>query len=115
MLSSMSAIELERAAHDLVGRRLEHAALGVGARVHAEHMAAGRHDLARAGLRIGDDDPRVVERRVLRVGDRAARLEVGDIRRSHALLGIDDGEAEPQPLAVIDDCSWPPRPEAPGA
>ena len=62
--------EVERAAQDLVRRRLEHAALGVGAGVDAEHVPAGRHELARAGLRVGDVDPRVVERGVLRVGDR---------------------------------------------
>ena len=59
-------LEVERAAHRLVGRRLEHAALGVGARVDAEHVAAGRHELARARLRVGSLDPRVVERGVLR-------------------------------------------------
>ena len=53
VLSLMSYSSVERAAHDLVRRRLEHAALGVGARVDAEHVAAGRHQLARAGLRIG--------------------------------------------------------------
>ena len=65
----MSYSRSRRPANDLVGRRLEDAALGVGSRVDAEHVAARRHQLARAGLRIGDDDPRVVERGVAGVGD----------------------------------------------
>ena len=95
--------EVERAADDFVGGRLEHAALGVGARVHAEHVAAGRHQLPRAGARGSeDDDPRVVERRVRCVRDAGARIERGR-RCSGPCRTVDDGEAEPQVLAVGDD------------
>ena len=62
------ALQPGDAAHDLVGRRLVHAALDVGARVDADHVARRRHRVVAdhgqvSGIRVRDHQPGVVERR----------------------------------------------------
>src|SRR5687768_18510118 len=66
-----SGVELEDAAHDLVGRRLPHAARDVGSGIDAHHMARGRDSDQVAGRpdRIGYVEPGII--------DRAARAEIG--------------------------------------
>ena len=92
---------VECAADDRVRRRLEHAALGVGPRVDAEHVPAWRHERRGAGLRIRDADPGRIKRREGAVPlVEAARIEA---RRLGVAVAVDDGETEPLPLAVIDD------------
>src|SRR6185295_12732596 len=77
-------LEAERAAHDLVRRRLVDAALAVGARVDARDVARRRNEDV-ALVRVVDLDPREVVRAVLRIarlgqlvdaaGDRLGRVE----------------------------------------
>ena len=69
----IAMLHAQRAAHDLVGRRLVHAALVVDARVDAGDVAARRHEASPVPARVlelfrrvEDRDPRVVERRVFR-------------------------------------------------
>ena len=94
------------AAHHLVGGRLVHAALDVGARVDAEHVTGRRDRIVgrrrRVGrIRVGDDQPRVVERGVLRVELLPLLLHVG-IVSSGGGGAVEDGEAVAHQLAVVD-------------
>ena len=95
------ALQADDAAHDLVGRRLVHAALDVGARVDAEHVArlAGSGNPAICAqidrIRIGDQQPRMVERRVFGVELLPLRLHVGErvLRRARAVEHGERGSA----------------------
>ena len=85
------ALQADDAAHDLVGRRLVHAALDVGARVDAERRgrsAGSGTSAARSatspGTGRGIEQPRVVERGVLGVELLALGLHVGDACRPAA-------------------------------
>ena len=69
-------LDVERTAHDLVGRRLPDAAGVVGAGPDAGHVTARRDedlDVAVGGGRVVDLDPRVVQRGELRVVHRRRR------------------------------------------
>src|SRR6185436_18476493 len=88
-------LEAERAAHDLVRRRLVDAALAVGTRVDTRDVARRRNEDV-ALVRVIDLDPREVVRAVLRV----ARLrELVDATRDR-LGRIENREAVLARLAV---------------
>ena len=87
--------QLDCAAHDLVGGRLEHAALDVGARVDAERVTARRHVLQRAALRIGDLYPGIVECGVCEL---SVRL-VADRRVEIAMLRLESMTAKRKRLS----------------
>ena len=100
------ALQAGDAAHDLVRRRLVHAALDVGARVDADHVARRRNrivgDLAQVRrIRIGDQQPRVIERRVFRVELLPLVLHVGE-RVQRRPWAVEHGEAIAHQLAMVD-------------
>src|SRR5262249_36257090 len=100
------AVEPGDAEDDLVRWRLVNATIDVGPGVNAQHVARRRHRVDRAGAgrareRIGDEQPGVVQGRVLGVELLTLRLHIGQavVRRRWA---VEHSEAEPQALALLD-------------
>ena len=96
-------------AHDLVGRRLVHAAVDVGPGVDAEHVARRRDRDSRwilaeiGGEGIGDQQPGVVDRGVLGVELLALVLDVGRSSRRPAGTAVEDREPVTHQLAMVDE------------
>ena len=92
----------DRAADDLVGRRLVDAAGVVVAGPDAGHVAGRRHELRLAGERVEDLDPRPVERRVLGVVAGLVDPPLLDLLGVEPWRRVEDGDAVAHELAVGD-------------
>ena len=94
--------EADRAADDLVGRRLVDAAGVVVARPDPGDVAGRRHELRLAGERVEDLDPRPVERRVLAVVAGLVDPPLLDLLGVEPWRRVEDGDAVAHQLAVGD-------------
>ena len=102
--SRLGEVELQadRAADDLVGRRLVDAAGVVVARPDAGDVAGRRHEPRLAGQRVEDLDPRPVQRRVLAVVAGLVDPPLLDLLGVEAGRRVEDGDAVAHQLAVGD-------------
>src|SRR5207248_626462 len=95
-------LERDRAADDLIGRGLVHAAGVVAARPDAGHVAAWRNEIRLAGEGIENLDPGPVEGGVLGVIARLVDPPLADLLRVQPGRGIEDGDPVAHQLAVGD-------------
>src|SRR3954447_23007523 len=94
--------EPDRAADDLVRRRLVHAARVVIARPHSRHVPARRHRPVAARERVEHVDPRVVEGGVLRVVVGAVGAPLLDLLGPEPGRRVEDGHPIAHQRAVVD-------------
>ena len=101
-----NALQPDDAAHDFVGRRLVHAALDVRARVDADDVSRWRNriignlaEIHRIG--IGNQQPRMIERRIFCVVLLALRLHIGK-RVLWRPRTVENGDAITHQLAMTD-------------
>ena len=96
-------LEGDRAADDLVGRRLVDAALAVAAGPDAGEVAGRRHEDRLAGDRVEDLDPGPVEGGVLAVVARLVLAPLLDLLGVVVGRRVEDGHPVAHELAVGDD------------
>ena len=95
-------VEIERAAHDFIGRRLPHAARVVGAGPDAGHVAGRRHEGEQPSHRVHGLDPRPVEGGVHGVVARLVDSPLLDLLGVEAGRGVQNGHPIAHQLAVRD-------------